>query len=45
MGALVGGFGLFGWSQAPLPHIALVLAAIGLAYAGLFRLAASGKGP
>jgi O-antigen/teichoic acid export membrane protein len=36
MGALVRGLGLFGWSQAPLPHIALVLAATGLAYAGLF---------
>jgi hypothetical protein len=30
------GVGLFGWAQAPLPRIALVLTATALAYAGLF---------
>jgi O-antigen/teichoic acid export membrane protein len=36
MAALVAGLGLSSWFQAPLPRIALVLAATGLAYAGLF---------
>ena len=36
MGMLVEGFGLFRWAHAPLPRIALVLAATALAYAGLF---------
>ena len=36
MAVLVEGIGLFPWAQAPLPHIALVLVAMGLAYGGLF---------
>jgi O-antigen/teichoic acid export membrane protein len=38
----VAGLGQFSWAQAPLPHIALVLVATGLAYGGLF-LRARGK--
>jgi O-antigen/teichoic acid export membrane protein len=36
MGVFVLGLSRFGWARPPLAHIALVLAATGLAYAGLF---------